>query len=432
MQSTPGPTVATDDWITYAHDQARSGLQLQATGITRSSAGSLKQRWKVSLGETIYASPIVAGGAVYVATDSGTVAALDAATGALRWRVHVGSSVRATPALIDGTLFVGVYGVANFAAQTTSGAAVVALDPATGAQRWRAVPQNAGNVGLVRSEPVVLNGVVYEGLAGGDDTTGCVSGGVMALDERSGTPVMNFWATAQAGGAGGGGVWSPFSTDGTNVYVGTGNGCGTETAGYSDAMVSLTRSLSVNWSRSAFVAPGGDEDVGGALNVAGTQAYFVAKSGLLYAVDRNSGNVAWQRDLKPWTRGGGAIGTPTGDGTMIIVTGGELQNPDLVNPPGCAISAFDLSGNPLYTFSSQYVVYGHASFVPGVGVIGLDHQLVAFNSQTGQTLWSSGDLGANLYASPAIVPSGVYTATLGGDVVAFSQNGVLPSLLRRR
>jgi len=62
-------------------------------------------------------------------------------------------------------------------------------------------------VGVIRSEPVVLGSVVYEGVAGGDADDGCVSGGIMALDERTGAPVRPFWQTAVL--PGGGGVWSP-------------------------------------------------------------------------------------------------------------------------------------------------------------------------------------------------------------------------------
>jgi outer membrane protein assembly factor BamB len=423
-----GPAV--DDWVTYAHDQARSGFEAQPTGIDRTTVATLRPRWTASLHEPVWSSPIVAGGAVYVATDAGTVASLDAATGAIRWKVHVGPSVRATPALIDGTLFVGVYGTLNGGGPPT-GAAFVALDPATGAVRWTAHPPNAGAVGVIRSEPVVLNGVAYEGLAGGDADTGCVNGGIMALDERSGAPVAAFWQTTLLPN-GGGGVWSPLSTDGNSIFAGTGNVCdANEASSFGDAVVSLApSSLATNWLAHAYDPSGYDEDVGGAVNVAGAQAYVATKSGIFYAVDRASGNVAWSRNLHPWIPGGGAIGTATGDGTMILATGGELSDPSANDPPGCTVSAFDLAGNPLYTLSAGYVVRGYAAFVPGIGFIGLDRALVAFDARTGARLWSSGDLGADMYASPAVVPSGVYAATFAGDVTAFSPNGILPSRSR--
>jgi outer membrane protein assembly factor BamB len=434
VPSSPQPRgTNADDWVTYAHDQARSGFQGQPTGIDRTTVATLRTRWTTSLHEPVWSSPIVTGGAVYVATDAGNVVSLDAASGAIRWKIHVGPSVRMTPALIDGTLFVGIYGTPHGNGQPPTNAAFVALDPATGAVRWTARPPTSGAVGMFRSEPVVLRSVVYEGLAGGDPDDGCVGGGLMAMDERTGVLVHPFWQTAVLP-SGGGGVWSPLSTDGTNLFAGTGNVCDpNEASGFGDAIVSLVpSSLGTNWLVHAFDPSGADEDVGGAMNVATAQAYVVTKSGFFYAIDRASGNVAWSRNLHPWTPGGGAIGSPSGDGTMVLVTGGELTNPFTHDPPGCTVSAFDLAGTLLYTLQANYVVKGYAAFVPGLGFIGLDHQLVAFDAHTGARLWSSGDLGSNMYASAAVVPSGVYTVTFAGDVMAFSLNGALPSRRLRR
>jgi len=421
------PASAVDDWVTFAHDQARSGLESAPTGIDRTTVAALARRWTVSLHEPVWASPIVTGGFVYVASDAGNVYALDAATGAQRWKTHVGPSVRMTPALYDGLLFVGVYGVEGPDGTAPTGAAFVALDPASGAVRWTAQPP--GGLGVIRSEPVVLGGVVYEGVGGGDDLTGCVVGGIMALDEHSGAPVRGFWTTT-ALARNGGGVWSPLSTDGTTIFAGTGNLCtGNESSEYGDAAVALGTNLGVSWVAHSFDPAGYDEDVGGGVNVANALAYVSAKSGLLYALDRRSGLVIWTHDFTPWTRGGGGIGTPTGDGTMIIASGGELMQSD---PAGCNVGAFDLNGTPLYTLHASYVVKGAAAFVPGVGFLGLDHTLVAFDAHSGATLWSSGDLGADMYASPAVVPSGVYTATFAGDVLAFSRGAVAPGSRARK
>lgn len=420
--------VAADDWATFAHDQARSGFESAPTGIDRTTVSSLKLRWSVSLHETVYASPIVSGGFVYVASDAGNVYAFDAVSGRLLWKTQVGNSVRMTPAAYDGMLFVGVHGVPIANGTPSTGAALVALDAATGAARWSAQPPNVGGVGLIRSEPIVLGGVVYEGLAGGDDFTGCVNGGIMALDERSGMPVRAFWQTSAAP-ADGGGIWSPLSTDGTNLFTGTGNLCGAnEGAGFGDAIVSLGFGLAPNWVAHTFDPAGFDEDVGSGVNVANRLAYAVGKSGLLYALDRSNGLVVWTHDFMPYIRGAGGNGTPTGDGTMILVTGGKMS---AASPPGCTIGAFDLAGNPLYTLHSAFEVKGAAAFVPGIGFLGLDHTLVAFDAHTGAMLWSSGDLGDNMYASPAVVSSGVYTVTVRGDVSAFSPNAVLQSHRRR-
>ena len=158
-------------------------------------------------------------------------------------------------------------------------------------------------------------------------------------------------------------------------------------------------------------------------------AYVAGKSGLLSALDPNTGLVSWTYDFKPYARNGGGIGTPTGDGTMIMVSGGKVT---AGTPPGCTIGAFDLAGTPLYMLHAADEVTGAAAFVPGIGFLGLDQALVAFDSYTGATLWTSPNLGATMHASPAVVRSGVYIATLKGIITVFSPNAGLPSSSRKR
>jgi outer membrane protein assembly factor BamB len=424
-----GPAAAGgDDWVTFAHDQARSGFESAPTGIDRTTVATLKLRWSVNIREAVYASPIVTDGHVYVASDVGTVYAFDVADGRLAWKLNVGASIRSTPAAFDGLVFAAVYGVPVINGTPPRGASVVALDHLTGKTVWTAGPPNSGGVGLIRSDPVVLHGVVYQGLAGGDAYTGCVNGGIMTFNETSGTMVYPFWQT-NAAPSGGGGVWSPLSTNGTNLFAGTGNLCGAnEGTGFGDAAVSLNLALTPNWVLHTFDPSGSDEDVGSGVNVANRLAYVVGKNGLLYALEPGTGSIAWTYDFKPYRRGAGGIGTPTGDGTMIMASGGKMT---AATPPGCTIGAFDLAGNPLYMLHSSNEVVGSAAFLPGIGFLGLDRALIAFDSRTGATLWTSGDLGDTMYASPAVVQSGVYAVTFGGKLMAFSPNAALPSSFRR-
>ena len=99
MAFAPYARAASDDWVTYAHDDRRTGFQPAPTGITRSTVGTLKLRWSVALRETVTSSPIVASGMVFVATEHGNVYGLEADNGRVRWRRNVGNSVRMTPAL---------------------------------------------------------------------------------------------------------------------------------------------------------------------------------------------------------------------------------------------------------------------------------------------------------------------------------------------
>ncbi len=402
-----------DDWTTFAHDDLRSGYERRATGITRDTASLLRRRWLRALNEPVRASPLAVGGALYVATDQGNVYALDAATGDLRWKQRVGSSVRMTPALVHGTLFVGTYGALGPPGAVPHGATFQALDAQTGAVRWRrSLP------GLVRSEPVIIDGVVYEGLAGGDPFSGCFDGRVIALDEKTGALLPMQWMTSPKH-RNGGGIWGPLSTDGSTIYVGTGNTCDAQgIAGHGDSVVAMTRSLQTVWRASTKVSAGDDSDVGGGVALVGPYAYVAGKNGYFYQLDRATGRILRRTDLAPFKRDAGSIATPTGDGSVLVISGGVHSNPTAPSAPSCIISAFAPDGSERYRFTSEYPVTGYAAFVAGVGFIALDRSLVAFDSGTGERLWSA-DLGDFSYASPIVVPSGVYAVTNAGDVHAF-------------
>lgn len=130
--------------------------------------------WRVGIGSPVAARddwnnygprPVVADGIVYAATPSGTVAALDAATGTKAWSVDLESGISANLAIADGVLHVPTLEGEHVAlsaedgsvvwearlgnAETTSplvigdavvtgsrAASVVALDAATGEQVW--------------------------------------------------------------------------------------------------------------------------------------------------------------------------------------------------------------------------------------------------------------------------------------------------------
>lgn len=99
-----------------------------------SPAGALL--WRRDLGADIdCAAAIGDGGSIYVGTDGGQVIALDA-KGLVRWRAAVSGYVRGGLTLTrDGAVLAGTYGPAP---------RVVALDEATGAERWSFRIQGTG------------------------------------------------------------------------------------------------------------------------------------------------------------------------------------------------------------------------------------------------------------------------------------------------
>ena len=405
----PDAWAATGDWPTFAHDDLRSGLQTAPTGITRSTARELQLRWNIALRVTVTSSPIVAAQTVFVATETGKVYALDAKTGRVRWNRTIGSSVRMTPSLVDGRLLIGVYGRYDKSGAPARGASMQALDPASGHVLWK-TPLN----GVVRSEPVVIRGVIYEGIAGGDGASGCTDGKIIALDERTGNVLPAVWRTSPKP-RNGGGIWSPLSYDGASIYFGTGNTC--DGKGAQDAIVAVTPDLRTRWVTPAQSPGGQDEDVGGGAMVRGDTVYVEGKSGWLFALDRRTGSTKWRGDVHATFPGAGGFGTPAGDGSVLVVNSGDASSEA---PNRTKLVAFDMAGGARYSIDQQAASTPSlgASFVPGVGFAGIDKSFVAFDARTGEKLWTypTADM---FYAVPAIVTSGVYTVDLSGNVYAF-------------
>ncbi|MGE5183199.1 MAG: PQQ-binding-like beta-propeller repeat protein, partial [Acidobacteriota bacterium] len=122
----PAPATG-DDWPQLGGSPTHTGAR------DRELAPPLAVRWTAAAGgHVLTAAPAIAGGTVYVATTdlgdggAGGVVALDLATGHQRWRAPTPVPLRGSVAVIGSTVI---------AAQIDG--AVVALDAATGARRWR-------------------------------------------------------------------------------------------------------------------------------------------------------------------------------------------------------------------------------------------------------------------------------------------------------
>ncbi len=92
------------------------------------------------------------GTTIYVGTDSGTVYALDASTGAVRWSKSSSASITVSPALSNGVLYVG-----------TSTGTLAALSAADGTEQWSASTTSGG----VSVQPATNGAVVFTGSSDG-------------------------------------------------------------------------------------------------------------------------------------------------------------------------------------------------------------------------------------------------------------------------
>ena len=235
------------DWATFQHDPSHTGAGCGS--ISASNVGTLVPGWFDPLPNAVTAEPAVVGNTVYVGDNGGIFHALDATTGKELWGFDVTkldkhstsygviTSSAAYPDPIKGQPAV-VFG---------GGGSVFALNAATGALLWQRDLASADATGPdeVESSPVVVRdangtGVVLVGLDT-NESTGGVSGGLVALNAETGSPLWTFYpGSGQAidGGPSGTGngcddVWSSPAVDPNApnpggqgkglVFFGTGN-----------------------------------------------------------------------------------------------------------------------------------------------------------------------------------------------------------------
>src|SRR4030042_1094029 len=170
------------DWPMFHHD-------LQHTGYSASPAPSTNQTlWSYTTGASVYSSPAVTNGVVYVGSMDDNVYALDAATGALIWNYTTGGDVFSNPAVADGKVYVG-----------SKDDKVYCMNAADGALLW-----NYTTGGDVLTSPAVANGRVF---VGSDDKN------VYCLNAATGGLIWNY-ITGSA-------IWSSPAVANGVVYIGS-------------------------------------------------------------------------------------------------------------------------------------------------------------------------------------------------------------------
>jgi len=102
-------------------------------------------------------SPVVADGAVYIASNDGTLYAVQATTGKPMWTLHTPRPIYSSPAVAHSVVYAGTEG---------GGPVLFALNASTGKQLWSFSLTNTNTA--VPDSPAVANGVVYFGFSDGN------------------------------------------------------------------------------------------------------------------------------------------------------------------------------------------------------------------------------------------------------------------------
>ena len=237
-------------------------------GLAAGDVPKLKLKWAFGFPGELSADgqPSIAGGRVFVGTQSGMVYALSAATGCVHWSFTADAAVRAAitiARLESANRYVAFIG--------DRAANIYALDANTGALIWKSHVDDHP-FARVTASPTFHNGRLYVGVASGEETAGAVAeyecctfrGSLVVLDAANGSRVWKTYTIeepqkraknrigTQMWGPSGAPIWSSPAIDAQKnaVYVTTGNNYSGPATDRSDAFVAFDMaSGKILWSR---------------------------------------------------------------------------------------------------------------------------------------------------------------------------------------
>ena len=192
------------------------------------------QKWVVTTGGDVSATPAVDNEKVYFPDWAGNLYAVDKGSGGVVWQKKIldytgipGDRARATPAFTDSTLVIGNQGPFG------GGGAIIAINKANGALLWKTQLESHPSA-IITQSATIFDGVVYVGVSSLEEAIAafvpgyiCCSfrGSMAALDLATGKILWKTYLTPSADFPGNA-VWgsSPaIDTKRRSVYIGTGN-----------------------------------------------------------------------------------------------------------------------------------------------------------------------------------------------------------------
>jgi len=310
------------------------------TTLTLDNAGTLVEGWTFQTRGQPNGTPAVVGEHVY-ATATGGVYCIDRESGDLVWERDLGTT--SSPTYADGVLYL-------HAGDTQ----VIALDAESGDDIWSVRSSDQPTAGIT-SSPVVAGDTVLVGLSSGEEgyirSGSTFRGGVAAFDIADGAERWTYYTADPPHN--GSAVWSTVSVDleARVVYGTTGNNYTGEPGPHSDSIFAI----SLDDGAPLWVTQVTEDDVFTIMNLTlpdsgpdydfGTNPILFEgevdgearrlvgagqKSGIFWALDRDSGEVVWEHKVSFGATAGGIINNGAFDGERIVVAG----FPGLSDAPG--------------------------------------------------------------------------------------------------
>src|SRR5439155_370499 len=120
--SAQSPFLVQTAWSMFRDVASHKAWNATENVLGPNTIGGLGQAWTAATGLSVYSSPAVANGTVYVGSNDGKLYALDASSGAVLWSTATGSIVVSSPAVANGVVYVGSGDHNVYAFNATTGA----------------------------------------------------------------------------------------------------------------------------------------------------------------------------------------------------------------------------------------------------------------------------------------------------------------------
>lgn len=477
--------------IGWGHDNRRF-TPASVAGLTKEQVPTLKLKWAMAYPAAIRARshPAIGWGAVFVGSHDGTVYALDLDSGCTKWRFRASAEVRsaivadaANKRLYFGDVLARAY----------------AIDAMTGKLIWQTKVDDHGNATITGS-PTLGGGQLFvpvsslEVTAAADPKYACCTfrGSVVALDPATGKQRWKHFSVVdmptargktQSGtpiiGPSGAPIWSSPTYDAaTNrVYFGSGENYSTPADGNSDAVFAVdaktgkrlwTTQLTAGdaWNVGCMMGnencpkeKGPDLDVASSVLVVpigGGKTMIVAgqKSGDVYGLDPASGKTVWKTNLGHGGTQGGVHFGMAAQGRLVYVPINDMADTrdgrDYdAKRLGAGIHAIDAATGRVFWKALADNVCGNrpncdpgissaVSAIPGLVFAGhLDGRFRAYEGRSGRVLWSvdttkqvktiSGEMahGGSMSGPGAVISSGHVVINSGYGLYYHSPGNLL-------
>lgn len=412
------PADSGSDWPTYHRDNARTGAAPDVP-----AAGQLTPAWSTQLDGAVYAQPLVVGGRVIVASESNTVAALDAGSGKELWHTTLGPPVplsllpcgNINPLGITGTpAYDAASGLVFAVTETRPDFAhtLVGLEVATGAVKVRRVIDPAGSAPKFQQERAALavsNEMVYVALGGLFGDCGDYHGYVVGSRTDGTGPLAVYQVPTKEAG-----IWAPpgpaIDSSG-DLYVAAGNGAATSGAyDGSDSVIRLSPALR----QADFFAPRNWAQENSRDADLGSTGPTLLPGGLVFQAGKTATSYLLRADHL------GGIGGQAGSAEVCRGFGGTaVQGSTVFVPCSDGVRSVTVTADALAVGWHAPANFNGSPVVGGGLVWVLDARagdLAGLDAATGAVRTTSHVGPVTRFASPTLSGNRIFVPTMGGVV----------------